>query len=311
MTRSQKRRIWIWAALAVFALLILAGGLNQVAFREAKPFRLDWDKLTQLLADMMTFDTVSLPWEGTPAIFLLIRIFLALALLTLPFAIIAFILWPDIRKRVLRDLLRLITFVFLAYMLSQLRLDRLGPGEQGALRADFPDDTFATPAIPSPEIAFTPATSEWMITVAGVSLALIFAALVIGGIWSYLQRREAPSSTLGRVAQEAEAALGALQSGADLKNAVVRCYVEMSRALNEARGVRRKRTMTVREFEARLIEIGLPGDEVRRLTRLFEAVRYGHQAPSAADEAQARASLTAIIQAAEAARPPSGRRGAT
>jgi hypothetical protein len=70
-----------------------------------------------------------------------------------------------------------------------------------------------------------------------------------------------------------ETALAALESGAELHNVVLRCYEEMTRLLNEARGIRRPQAMTAREFELTLTQLGLPEEPVVSLTRLFEEAR--------------------------------------
>ncbi len=55
--------------------------------------------------------------------------------------------------------------------------------------------------------------------------------------------------------------------------------------------------MTAREFEAELARAGLPGDSVRELTGIFEAVRYGAKDLGPAEERRAVACLDAIAGA--------------
>jgi hypothetical protein len=66
--------------------------------------------------------------------------------------------------------------------------------------------------------------------------------------------------------------------------------------LEEERQIVRQNAMTPREFERLLLEKGLPGAPVRRLTSLFEGVRYGNQAPARREEDLARLSLSEIVQ---------------
>jgi hypothetical protein len=54
--------------------------------------------------------------------------------------------------------------------------------------------------------------------------------------------------------------------------------------------------MTPREFEMRLEEAGIPTTQVRRLTRLFEEVRYGDKRLGEQEERQAIVSLTSIVR---------------
>ncbi len=54
--------------------------------------------------------------------------------------------------------------------------------------------------------------------------------------------------------------------------------------------------MTPAEFATRLENSGLPSDAVRRLTRLFEGVRYGLQKTGPTEINEAVACLTTILQ---------------
>ena len=87
------------------------------------------------------------------------------------------------------------------------------------------------------------------------------------------------------------------QAGGDLRDAVLRCYRDMSRVLGERQGLARAQSATPREFEAQLAAAGLRDEHIRRLTRLFERVRYGARRADAGEEREALACLTAIVQA--------------
>jgi hypothetical protein len=71
----------------------------------------------------------------------------------------------------------------------------------------------------------------------------------------------------------------------------------MNDAVNLGHGIRRQEAMTPSEFANRLESVGLPGDPVRRLTRLFEAVRYGAKKPGQDESHEATVCLNAIIAA--------------
>jgi hypothetical protein len=96
------------------------------------------------------------------------------------------------------------------------------------------------------------------------------------------------------LAREAEQAVQALQAGQELKDTVMNCYLKMNRLLQQQRGIHREKTMTPREFESYLAEIGLKSDHIRRLTRLFEQVRYSPSLASPREEQEAVACLRAI-----------------
>ncbi|MCJ7722876.1 MAG: DUF4129 domain-containing protein, partial [Anaerolineales bacterium] len=65
------------------------------------------------------------------------------------------------------------------------------------------------------------------------------------------------------------------------------------------RGLRRKQDMTSTEFARRLESMGLPAVAVRRLTTLFERIRYGGKASTLDDVRDAKACLGSIVQACE------------
>jgi hypothetical protein len=93
--------------------------------------------------------------------------------------------------------------------------------------------------------------------------------------------------------------LDALQTGADVQDTVIRCYLEMSRVLAEQRGLRRAEAATPREFELQLKEAGLPEAQLEQLTRLFEAVRYGAKVAGERQQRQAVDCLAGIVKACQ------------
>jgi hypothetical protein len=107
------------------------------------------------------------------------------------------------------------------------------------------------------------------------------------------------------VAREAERAIRALHTGSDIQNVIVRCYLQMSQALQKERGIKLEATMTARDFEHLLEARGIPHAPVHQLTRLFEAARYGRRSSGPEEEREALDCLNAIVQHSRAARPAS------
>ena len=62
------------------------------------------------------------------------------------------------------------------------------------------------------------------------------------------------------------------------------------------RQLQREIAMTPHEFAVRLEQAGLPGDAVTRLTRLFEAVRYGDRKSGPKDINEAVSCLKTILR---------------
>jgi hypothetical protein len=117
---------------------------------------------------------------------------------------------------------------------------------------------------------------------------------ILLGIWIFFPSTR-HETTIDMVGLEAENALQSLRTGQDLKNVIVKCYRQMSLALEKEQGIERKDSMTTREFENLLETAGVPHDPIHQLTQLFEAVRYGHWQPNPIDERKAIHCLEAII----------------
>jgi hypothetical protein len=142
-----------------------------------------------------------------------------------------------------------------------------------------------------------PATSPWLAWAVALGLTAAVVAFLVGAVWLVWTRLPRPSGFLEELAKEAGQAVAALEGGANLNDTIIRCYVEMSRVLRVERNLARESAMTPREFEKRLGEAGLPESSVCRLTRLFEAVRYGAKQTGEQEKQQAISCLTAIVEA--------------
>jgi hypothetical protein len=153
------------------------------------------------------------------------------------------------------------------------------------------------PDIPvnGPPLGPLPPMLNWLVW---LGLAVVVASL---GAWIISGRsRQNQASSL--VTLEAEQALRELRAGQDFKNVIVRCYHQMSLALQKEQGIELQESMTAREFERLLEARGVPHGPVQELTRLFEAARYGYQDPTPGDEQKALACLESIVRFARAGR---------
>jgi len=134
-------------------------------------------------------------------------------------------------------------------------------------------------------------------------LALALALSALGAAaWLFARafRLGAPTDPL---ADEVEAAAQALATGHDLKDVVIRCYLQMERVMAAEQGIQRPEAMTAREFEAYLAQRGIPAAPVHTLTRLFEQARYGSRPLDGPDEDAARQAILAIRAALRATAP--------
>lgn len=295
MDKREKYRVWLMAGVALLALVILAAGLSELELRPGWPLS-DW---LQLLLGNLTIRR----GEVTPGSLLditrVVRLLVIIFLLLLPLFILGLILYPDLRKKMLRELLRMLIFLSLAYILTRSEFIEtmidFGSGPINFVALPSPGEESASSALEvMPQ--FDTRSPSWLTWVTSFALALALAAGIAGLIWTLLRRLSPQSTPMDELAQEAQAALEALQSGADFRNTIIRCYREMSEVLRARRGIQRDGAMTPREFEAQLAHHGLPGGPVHQLTLLFEQVRYGADAPGEMEEDRALTCLTAIVE---------------
>lgn len=290
--KHSKLQILILLGIAVTTTIFLAAGLSRLKLLPGQPF----------VPFIFGRDPIDMGYDGLllgeDFLIAATRAIIILFALLVPVVIILSIIYPDFRKRMLRRLISLILFFLCLYVLLRLRPDILSPAGE-----TLPLDQQALPGAVMPQDPATEsmaAPPQWLTPAVSLCIALPVTALLVGLTTRLiLHRRQHLSSPLVQLAQEAEDAIEQLQAGADLKNTVIRCYAEMTRVLAEQRGIERRRNMTTREFEAHLRALKLPDEPVKRLTRLFEDVRYGTKVPGKLEERQAITSLTAIVEASK------------
>ena len=285
MRKYQKLLVVFSVGIAIVAMLLLSAGLSGLDFLPGRPFSLEGYPLFEAGQNS--------PLPGRDILLFIVRVVYFLALALLPILIIWLIVSPEARKALLKQLLRLlIIFIILYLAINRLR-GILGTTTEITFQGTAPPAEGLAGSSPTDTFAFNP--SQTLVLVASLGVALLLTVLVVGIAWSVWRHRR-PRHPLERLAQEAQNALDALWAGGDLRNVVIRCYLEMSRVVSKQRGIRRDLAMTPREFEYYLEEKGLPGEPVRQLTRLFEEVRYGTLIPGENEKRQAVASLTAIVE---------------
>jgi hypothetical protein len=272
---------------AIVALLLLASSLSRLTFRPGRFYDLSaLIPLTGGPGAAVSLDIASAAFWQRIAAFVLLVLLLCVAL-GLIFS-----------RKLRRDLLRRLVGMALAVLLIYLLLSALGRDDgREVLPPAESIGALPTPVAGAPLPTFAANPTSWLI----VAISALLVGLLLAAIWFFWRRLRAQPSPLARLADEAQQALTDLQSGGDLKDTVLRCYREMSRILSEQRGVTRPRDMTPREFEQQLAAVGLGDEHIRRLTRLFERVRYGARQAGEPEEREAVACLSAIARAYERA----------
>lgn len=196
---------------------------------------------------------------------------------------------PNARRRVLRNIVIMIFWAALLYYIytrESTQPTDLEFASSDSITNDLPNIS----QTPLPPVSSD--SPSWLVYLIGFGVIL----LILGAIYFFYQRKRTDEQDLDLLVEEAQSTLVEIQSGVDLRNAILHCYYEMSSILQRERGIQRKVWMTPREFENRLVSSGLPKGPVKNLTHLFEFVRYGAVEPNEEQENQAIECLDAIVQ---------------
>jgi cbb3-type cytochrome oxidase subunit 3/transcriptional regulator of met regulon len=294
MKLVSTKKLWTLASFGVVlvTIVLLASSLSQVQFKEGH---------------LLIFGNSSDPTitsDGTPARDPIQQLgsFWGGALtivfwVLVPLSILYILISKRARKRVLRDIFVVGSFLLILYFFIQ------------AFRGNSPVADEANAPNPaqaeSPETVVVPSNfpidpPEWL-TFAGSFILIVLIILLLAFLWFRMRPRVKieEQSTLDLLVDEAQETLQDLRSGAGLKDVVIRCYQEMCTILAEQQGVRRRRAMTPREFQVHLAHIGVENEHIERLTSLFESVRYGPESSNQSAVKEAELCLETIVRSYE------------
>jgi hypothetical protein len=269
---------------------VLAGTINDVTFHPARHLSSEEAEVVRIPVGEIIESVANIPLEKQIAFFVMLILFGVLVLALLP---------PEMRKRLLKQLLRMaLGFVLLLYLLK-LKPDLLeglfSMFKQGAgLGAPSPSAESAPPPVFEP-----PQVSGWLSFFVAFGILLLAAFLFwrINRWWMFRRETSVAPSSLDDIAEIARASLRDLSSMQGYaQDKIIQCYADMSRVLVARRGLYREYAMTPSEFAARLEKAGLPRDPVNRLTYLFESVRYGARTSAQGDVDEAIACLKSILK---------------
>ncbi len=287
MREFFSRKIWVvlLSVLALVALTELAIGMKSMSFRARQVFGQSEAGGVGLSPLQLVDAVLSIPLRTQLLIwFLFILLFVFIGLL----------LSPELRKRLILIAIRVaITYWALWLLFSRYRemLIRMG------LNLTPPGGTPATATGGDAPPAFvSPQGNSWLSYAVGLAIAagLVFLTWKGYAIWKELNA-PATVSPINALAKIARTSLNDLSAGRDSTDVILNCYYRMSEAVAEKKNLDRKASMTPGEFAVRLEQAGLPGDAVKRLTRLFESVRYGGAKSDPASVREAVTCLTTIL----------------
>jgi hypothetical protein len=290
MTKRSKLVAGTFLIVAVVTLLLLAIGLNGLQMKEGESFALNFDQPATAAPQ------VDLP--GSQLLFNIIRWIYFLAWAMVPVIIIMLIISPNLRKQLLKFLARFIPIaIIMIIALNFLTNSKPQPTGETGVTGPSGLPTGAPAALPTLP-PFNPGSDPQLVLILTVVSAAFLAGLTAFGVWVFwLRKQKTPDSLLVSLEQPARQALDNLQAGGDLRNAIIRCYQEMTQVVRQERNLSRDISMTPSEFVRVLVHSGLPEEPVTELTHLFEEVRYGPAVPGSREERRAILSLSAILEA--------------
>ena len=285
-----QRKPWtvILSAIALMALTILSIGLKDLAYRPTLRFQQTQEEQAQLTAIKEIVDQiVAVPFRTHLMMW---------AALLLVVVLVGFLLSPKLRKQLLRAFLRAALIVLvLTYLLQNDKLPFLSENLQLASQAG---ENLNDTGLPAPPVFQPPQISPLLSYVLSLGVALLFMGLVmiVNRWWAKQKQLQADELSLDEIALIARSSLDDISRGQDWENVIINCYARMSKVASARRGLHRHESMTPGEFASRLENAGLPSDAIRRLTRLFESVRYGALKSTQKENDEAVNCLTAILR---------------
>lgn len=277
----------IVSLFAILALVLLEAGLGSVQFNDAIQYERERSETIGISVAALLDQIASVPmWKH---IVFWVGIFFIVLLLTA-------LLPPELRKKLLWSVVRLALFALAVFYIVQ---HRQAFGILSSESAAFGEGI----SVPAPETiappVFTPPDLPPMLTYF-ISVAVLL--VTFGLLWFFgrkfasMRTPRPADASLEDIAAAARQSLDELSAGGDWEDAIIRCYARMSEVVSRRRGLIRDSAMTPDEFASYLTRSGIPSDSVRRLTRLFESVRYGARSAGDRERDEASACLTDILR---------------
>jgi hypothetical protein len=288
------RKRWLLVIISlviVGAVVVLASSLHDVHFEPGRP----------LVMRGASSPPLQLPTTQALTRTPLWKILLIWLLFVVNLVLFFYLLPPEMRKRILRQMISFalgVLAIILALRYNLIRLPQFEAPPQGD------EATLGTGGAGSnaPEVGFQPpAIAQWWLILISILVLAIFLALLWLAYRWWAGSGARSSYELGEIRDIAQASLDDIAGGREWSDVIIQSYARMSEAVSRRRGLQRHWAATPREFASRLEQAGLPAHAVARLTRLFESARYGARASSQTDINEAVACLNSILQACEPA----------
>lgn len=282
MIRNSKFLSGFLAIGIITIILTLAMGLDQLILSPGY-----WPKPISSGKNSLTLS------GSAPNIYMLfLRGFLVIASLIIP----VFLYYAIIIKKECKGLIVFVICTLVIFGVIKLII----PPSQNSTIQPLPGSDVSQPAMPDLDIrtSIIPTPPDWMTIVISLGIATCIVLTVLYIIWIFRNRNQQNKKHPATViVQQAQLSINDIYSGKDFREIIITCYISMNRAAFEYTKLLRDDGMTPHEFIHLLAANGFPENEVRSLTLLFEAVRYGNALPGKEQERQAIDCLNAIASA--------------
>jgi hypothetical protein len=283
---ESKPWVLLVSILALGALTVLSVSLKNVSFNKPQPIG-----LKEAASSGESTAVVDAPSWDIP---IGSQIFVWMVLVILV-ALVAMLLSPEARKKLIRLFIRVAFFYWVVYFLLERYPKVLSAFNLNSDDALIGRQTGSPAEIPPP--VFVPPQNSPLLSYA-ISMLIVLAVIYFGWRLVRAWRELNPSKVqrpMDEIAKIARSSLRDLSSGRESTDVILKCYFRMNDVVAEKKKVHRDLSVTPAEFATRLERSGLPSDAVRRLTRLFESARYGSRKMEPKDINEAVACLTAIL----------------
>ena len=277
MTGTIKRRTLVLLGLIILITIMIAASLSQLELQPGIP-----------PPRLLNGQVVAAPIEENQFLSVSVNKFILILIALLFMGTVLYSIYKLLRGADWKSILNVLRSVlmvsvglgFLIFLIMLLPASRDAP-------AEIPIPTPAPRPVVTAPLGSVPPLLLWLV---GIGLSVISVRV---GWWVFTSSRQLTSIDV--VGWEAEKAWRALKTGLDLKDVILKCYLQMSLALKKDQGIERENFMTTGEFENLLEASGVPHEPIHQLTRLFNAVRYGNWQPNPVDEQKAIQCLEDIM----------------
>ncbi len=280
MNDQTRKKSLVYLSLVIIGMLLLAASLPTLHFQPGLPIPGAESAETPGAGSVgSTHSSVDFRW--------VVQLSLALA-----FAVLMIILIISLVKKVKLKMVISVAAGMLIVLCLFLLMDQIQ--FSSPQNSSVPVQGIATQPSVTYEIAPIGQPPEELFQVVMIILIVGAAALIFWLLFQIIRRRKKEDL----VASEANAALKAIESGDELRNVIIRSYMQMLSIAEEEQGIERSDSATPREFERLMTARGIPQAPLHQLTGLFEKVRYGSRPTDSQDERSAIECLSAIRSSA-------------